>query len=73
MTLKLAVPGKTDKLRYVSLLKKPKGEWFELNLGNVYAVDNENGEVCFDFFEHGGHWKTGLLIRGVIIKPIVLT
>ncbi|KAK1393708.1 Phloem protein 2-A1 [Heracleum sosnowskyi] len=73
MTLKLAVPGKTDQFRQVSLLKKPKGEWFELNLGNVNAVDNENGEICFDFYERGGHWKTGLLIKGVIIKPIVLT
>ncbi|KAL1818758.1 hypothetical protein ACET3Z_013627 [Daucus carota] len=70
--LKLGVPGKTEQRRQVSLLKKPKGEWFELNLGNVYAVDNENGEINFDFYGQGGHWKSGLLIKGVIIKPIVL-
>ncbi|KMT20722.1 hypothetical protein BVRB_1g006960 [Beta vulgaris subsp. vulgaris] len=69
LILRLNVPGEETKIRQLSLLMKPRGEWFELNLGTFQAKANEVGEVCFDIFEHGGHWKTGLIIKAAIIRP----
>lgn len=69
LMLRLNVPGEENKIRQVSMLMKPKGEWFELNLGSFQAKAGENGEVCFDIFEHGCHWKTGLIIQAAIIRP----
>ncbi|KAK8541867.1 hypothetical protein V6N12_014488 [Hibiscus sabdariffa] len=51
--------------RQVSLLEKPRGEWIELNLGSFCTPENEEaaGEICFDLYQHGGHWKNGLIVR----------
>ncbi|KAL7204135.1 hypothetical protein ACSBR2_017242 [Camellia fascicularis] len=68
--LRLSLPDGKFQERQVSLLEKPKGQWIELNVGKFKAQDTENGEVCFDLYEHGGHWKTGLVIRSAIIRPI---
>ncbi|XP_027162122.1 protein PHLOEM PROTEIN 2-LIKE A1-like [Coffea eugenioides] len=69
ITLRLSLPGGEVQERKVSLLEKPRGEWIELNLGSFQASDGEHGEVCFDLWEHGGHWKNGLLVQGAIIRP----
>lgn len=71
MNLRLSVPGKNVQERQVSFLNQPKGQWTELNMGNVFAEGGETGEINFDIYEHGGHWKTGLIIKGVIIRPVV--
>ncbi|KAK6918060.1 Phloem protein 2-like [Dillenia turbinata] len=72
ITLRLSVPGKSTKERQISLLDRAKarGEWIELNVGSFVAEDGETGEVCFDLYEHGGHWKTGLLIQSAVIRPL---
>ncbi|KNA19100.1 hypothetical protein SOVF_064620, partial [Spinacia oleracea] len=44
LMLRLNVPGEENKIRQVSMLMKPKGEWFELNLGSFQAKAGENGE-----------------------------
>lgn len=75
VSLKLSLPadGKVQN-RQVSLLEKPRGEWFELCVGNFLTETNNDGsestaEVFFDFFEHGGHWKSGLIIKAAILRP----
>ncbi|KAL7204134.1 hypothetical protein ACSBR2_017241 [Camellia fascicularis] len=68
--LRLSLPDGKFQERQVSLLEKPKGQWIELNVGKFKAQDTENGEVCFDLYEHGDHWKIGLVIRSAIIRPI---
>ncbi len=67
--LKLSLPGGRDQERQVSLLEKPRKQWIELNVGNFESKDGETGEVCFDLFEHGTHWKGGLIIKGAILRP----
>ncbi|KAJ0013694.1 hypothetical protein Pint_20835 [Pistacia integerrima] len=67
--LKLSLPDGTVKQRQISLFEKPRGEWMELNLGKFLTENGEQNEVCFDLFEHGGHWKTGLVIKGAILRP----
>ncbi|KAK9188163.1 hypothetical protein WN944_019562 [Citrus x changshan-huyou] len=76
VSLKLSLPadGKVQN-RQVSLLEKPRGEWFELCVGNFLTETSNNdgsqstAEVFFDFFEHGGHWKSGLIIKAAILRP----
>ncbi|KAA8520323.1 hypothetical protein F0562_014579 [Nyssa sinensis] len=69
ITLRLSLPDGTVKERQVSLFEKPRGKWIELNVGNFESQDGETREVCFDLYEHGGHWKSGLIIKGAILRP----
>lgn len=68
ITLKLSLPDGRDLCRQLSLLMKPRGEWIELNVGSFQTVKGKTGEVCFGLCEHRGHWKTGLIIKGAIIR-----
>lgn len=67
--LQLSLPDGRVQERQVCLLEKPRKQWMELNVGNFQSKDRESGEVGFDLFEHGGHWKTGLIIKGAILRP----
>ncbi|XVF30651.1 hypothetical protein REPUB_Repub16aG0076700 [Reevesia pubescens] len=74
--LRLSLPNGRVQERQVSLLQKPRGQWMELNVGSFCTEENgktsaqeETREVCFDLYEHGGHWKNGLVIRGAILRP----
>ncbi|GAV57496.1 PP2 domain-containing protein [Cephalotus follicularis] len=67
--LKLALPNGKVQERQVILLDKPRGEWIELNVGNFVVEKGEEREVNFDLYEHGGHWKKGLIIKGAILRP----
>ncbi|KAL0008332.1 hypothetical protein SO802_009834 [Lithocarpus litseifolius] len=67
--LQLSLPNGRVQERQVCLLEKPRKQWFELNVGNFQSKDGESGEVCFDLFGHGGHWKNGLIIKGGILRP----
>ncbi|CAB4272779.1 unnamed protein product [Prunus armeniaca] len=41
-----------------------KDQWIELVGSRFEAKEGEAGEVCFDLYEHGGHWKSGLIVKG---------
>ncbi|KAL3533619.1 hypothetical protein ACH5RR_007140 [Cinchona calisaya] len=69
ITLKLSLPEGKVQERTLSLLEKPRGQWIELKVGTFQAREGEEGEVCFDLMEHGGHWKNGFLLQGAIIRP----
>ncbi|KAM5578804.1 lectin [Rosa sericea] len=69
VTLKLKVPEGREQKRQYSLLEKPLGEWIELIGGSFQAKEGETREVWFDICEHGGHWKSGLILKGIIIRP----
>ncbi|XP_015871395.2 protein PHLOEM PROTEIN 2-LIKE A1 [Ziziphus jujuba] len=55
--------------RVVSLLEKPRGDWIELNGGSFQTNKEGPRDVWFTLYEHGGHWKKGLIIKGIIIRP----
>lgn len=69
ITLRLTLPNGTVRHRLVSLLNKPKGEILELNVGHFTVERGDTREVCFDLYEHGGHWKKGLILHGAVIRP----
>ncbi|KAK7856946.1 protein phloem protein 2-like a1 [Quercus suber] len=64
--LKLSLPDGRVQERQVCLLEKPRKQWMELNVGNFQSKDGESGEVCFVSMED--IWKTGLIIKGAILR-----
>ncbi|XP_048420458.1 lectin-like [Pyrus x bretschneideri] len=71
VTLKINLPGQggTEKKRRYSLLKKPRGLWMELNGGSFQSMAGETGEVIIDLYNHDKPSKSGLIIKGIIIRP----
>ncbi|KAG6494935.1 hypothetical protein ZIOFF_042720 [Zingiber officinale] len=44
--------------------------WMEVALGEFYNEKGEDGEVVISFTEiKGGHWKKGLIVQGIEIRP----
>ncbi|OAY67309.1 F-box protein PP2-B11 [Ananas comosus] len=44
--------------------------WMEVELGEFYNAEGEDGEVEMSLMEvRGGHWKRGLIVEGIEIKP----
>ncbi|RWW59295.1 hypothetical protein BHE74_00033780 [Ensete ventricosum] len=44
--------------------------WMEAELGEFYNEEGEDGEVEMSLMEvKGGHWKKGLIIQGIEIRP----
>ncbi|XP_068662969.1 F-box protein At2g02240-like [Aristolochia californica] len=44
-------------------------EWMELELGRFYNADGNDGYVEFSLLDGSTHWKRGLIIEGVEIRP----
>ncbi|RWW18183.1 hypothetical protein BHE74_00058035 [Ensete ventricosum] len=45
-------------------------DWMELELGEFYIDDGDDGEVNISLLEiKGGGWKKGLIIEGIEIRP----
>ncbi|XP_038893816.1 lectin-like [Benincasa hispida] len=54
------------------LQNKPREQWFQIKIGE-FKVDDKYGcnsveEYEYSMLNHGGHWKTGLIVRGVGIQ-----
>ncbi|KAG6498901.1 putative F-box protein PP2-B12 [Zingiber officinale] len=44
--------------------------WMEVAIGEFYNDEGEDGEVAISFTEiKGGHWKKGLIVEGIEIRP----
>ncbi|XP_074585642.1 putative F-box protein PP2-B12 [Curcuma longa] len=44
--------------------------WLEVAIGEFYNEEGEDGEVVISFTEiKGGHWKKGLIVQGIEIRP----
>jgi hypothetical protein len=69
IVLKLSFPDGSAQERQVSLLEKPRRQWIELSVGSFQTKNGGSGEVGFDIYQHGGHWKIGLIIKGAVIRP----
>ncbi|XP_056174011.1 uncharacterized protein PHLOEM PROTEIN 2-LIKE A4-like [Syzygium oleosum] len=62
-------PDGTKEERKVNLKEKPKGEWIEIKAGEVSTSECKEGQMEVFMFERGGHWKSGLVFKGVLIRP----
>ncbi|CAH9051972.1 unnamed protein product [Cuscuta europaea] len=62
-----AVAGEEKAAR---LPKKRSDEWMEVELGEFFVTDGEDrGDICVSLREVRGHWKRGLIIEGIEIRP----
>uniref|UniRef100_N1QS40 Protein PHLOEM PROTEIN 2-LIKE A1 n=1 Tax=Aegilops tauschii TaxID=37682 RepID=N1QS40_AEGTA len=53
-----------------SLEKKARGQWLPLKVGNVEVEKGQQGgELLVTMSQDGGHWKSGLVVRGIRIAP----
>ncbi|KAK9156311.1 hypothetical protein Sjap_003798 [Stephania japonica] len=69
VTLKLEERDQMSERKEI-LDKKPKDQWIELNVGTFRNCGSETGKLKFSLYETASnHWKKGLVIKGVTIRP----
>ncbi|XP_056164739.1 uncharacterized protein PHLOEM PROTEIN 2-LIKE A4-like [Syzygium oleosum] len=69
VNLNLTLPDGTTQGRIENLEEKQKGEWIDILVGTFMTNPKNVGEISFSFSETGGHWKSGLLVKGVVLRP----
>ncbi|KAJ1282502.1 hypothetical protein BS78_03G057300 [Paspalum vaginatum] len=70
VNLRLKFPDGTVQERKEALQEKPRDQWLELKAGELKAQPGQSGEMEISLFEYdGGHWKSGLLLKGIKIVP----
>ncbi|XP_030443703.1 uncharacterized protein PHLOEM PROTEIN 2-LIKE A4-like [Syzygium oleosum] len=62
-------PGGTKQEHKENLREKPRGNWIEIKAGELSTSEYKEGEMEVSMFEYGGHWKRGLVLKGVLIRP----
>ena len=65
------VDGDSEEAEEVDGAPKARNDdWMELELGEFYIDEGDDGEVKIRLLEvKGGHWKRGLIIEGIEIRP----
>ncbi|KAJ4775578.1 F-box protein [Rhynchospora pubera] len=54
----------------VILPRMRRDGWLEVELGEFYSGDGTDGEINMSFMEiRGGHWKNGLIVQGIEVRP----
>ncbi|KAG9131225.1 hypothetical protein Leryth_006080 [Lithospermum erythrorhizon] len=76
VNLRLTLPDKTIQQHKETLMEKQRGRWIEIPVGDFVTSPHQNGSIPpagdmeFSMYEfEGGLWKTGLVIKGVCIRP----
>ncbi|XP_042520352.1 uncharacterized protein LOC122093871 [Macadamia integrifolia] len=69
INFKLILPDGTKQEHKKLLISKPKGQWMELLVGEFWTCQDMDGDLQFNLFGYkDAHWKSGLVIKGVIIR-----
>ncbi len=70
VNVRLILPDGNKQEHKENLMKKPRGQWIEIPVGEFVTSQEKTGEIEFSIYEYeGGMWKRGLLIKGVAIRP----
>nr|XP_043636114.1 protein PHLOEM PROTEIN 2-LIKE A1-like [Erigeron canadensis] len=69
INIKLTLPDGSTQKHTEDFNKKPRSKWFEIRVGEFIVDAKKGGCVEFTMYEHGGHWKRGLVVKGVSIRP----
>lgn len=43
--------------------------WLEIKLGDFFTKEQEDGELEMKVFDGTSHWKAGLTVEGIEIRP----
>ncbi|KAL3739181.1 hypothetical protein ACJRO7_020562 [Eucalyptus globulus] len=69
VNFRLTLPDGTKQEHKENLKEKPRGDWIEIKAGELSTSKHKEGEMEVYMFEHGAHWKSGLVLKGVLIRP----
>jgi len=70
VNVRLVLPGGRQQQHKENLMEKARERWIEVPVGEFVASEKDVGVMEISMYEYeGGMWKTGLLIKGVAIKP----
>ncbi|XP_042499573.1 F-box protein PP2-A15-like isoform X2 [Macadamia integrifolia] len=70
VNLELILPDGKKHEHEESLLSNPNGQWVEILVGEFMTSQDMDGDLQFSLLEiKGGNCKSGLVIKGVIIRP----
>lgn len=69
VNLNLTLPDKTMQGRIESMNQKSKGKWIDILVGTFMTTPENIGQISFSFSETGDDWKSGLLVKGVVLRP----
>ncbi|XP_041023408.1 protein PHLOEM PROTEIN 2-LIKE A1-like [Juglans microcarpa x Juglans regia] len=70
VNVRLTLPDGNKQEHKENLMKKPRGDWIEIPVGEFVPSPENTGEIEFSIYEYeGGEWKRGLVIKGITIRP----
>ncbi|KAF3947923.1 hypothetical protein ACB098_07G034700 [Castanea mollissima] len=69
VTLNLILPHSKKETRYENLAEKPRGKWFEIQVGEFKMTPENVGEISFQLEEFSSDWKCGLVLKCAVIRP----
>jgi hypothetical protein len=70
VNIKLILPDGTTQQYQEKFMAKPRGSWIEIPAGEFRTSSEKIGDIQFSLYEtESGQWKSGLIIKGVIIRP----
>ncbi|XP_072998066.1 lectin-like [Typha latifolia] len=68
--LRLRLPDGSVRGHMESLEEKPRGTWIELKVGELRTQAGQEGKMDVSLWgNEGEHWKIGLTVRGIVIRP----
>lgn len=70
--LKLVVPSgsETPQERSVSFLEYIGKQWVDIPAGEFEMSKENVGGISFSLYEHEANmWRSGLIVKGVVIRP----
>ncbi|KAG2688077.1 hypothetical protein I3760_09G077300 [Carya illinoinensis] len=70
VNVRLTLPDGNKQERKENLMKKPRGDWIEIPVGEFVTSPKNTGEIEFSIYEYEvGDWKRGLVVKGITIRP----
>lgn len=70
VNFKLVLPTGETKERQENMNLLEKNRWVEIPAGEFSTSPEYNsGKIEFSMFETNGHWKSGVIVKGVAIRP----
>ncbi|KAI4365257.1 hypothetical protein MLD38_021256 [Melastoma candidum] len=73
VNFKLVLPDGSCQEHQEMLDEKPREQWFEILVGEIRTTGEDtmtSGKMEISMYEiKGGNWKSGMVIKGVVIRP----
>ncbi|XP_048139586.1 protein PHLOEM PROTEIN 2-LIKE A1-like [Rhodamnia argentea] len=74
VNLSLSLPDghKQERVEYLKRKRRDSEPepWQEITIGTFETTPRTVGEISFSLKQTGGHWKSGLLVKGVQLRPL---